>query len=217
MTHLTSQSPGHEQALAPRVFHLNRHAIAPRIFHLKLRAIQQALASRVFHRNHHATEQAHAPRVLRLNRRNLAPRVFHRNHHFIGKLLHPVASSANRDQIDAVSGTRTVQCCTLCFGSNPNSVSPDHQGRSDRSTWLVATAMIIPPGLIRLDTYSTQERSKRRRSKSCDEREQAVSGLPEPTPSRPSTWKRLRVIYRKLMLMWTAGHAPHSQQVVSRL
>jgi hypothetical protein len=77
--------------------------------------------------------------------------------------LHPVASSANRDQIDAVSGTRTVQRCTLCFGSNPNSASPDHQGRSDRSTWLVTgsecDAQLRPficAGLIVEKTYGTR-------------------------------------------------------------
>ena len=40
MAHLTSQSPGHEQALAPRVFHLDRRAIAARVFDLKNHSIE---------------------------------------------------------------------------------------------------------------------------------------------------------------------------------
>jgi hypothetical protein len=73
VTHLTSQSPGQKQALAPRIFHLNRHAIAARIFYLK----------------HHAIEQTPAPRVLHLNRHDFAPGVFHFNHHVIGQALAP--------------------------------------------------------------------------------------------------------------------------------
>jgi hypothetical protein len=89
-----SQSPGHEHALAARVFHLHRHALAARVFHLKLHAIVQALAARVFHLNHHATEQAFAARVIDHNGRNLAPRIFHLNHHVIGQALALIASSA---------------------------------------------------------------------------------------------------------------------------
>jgi hypothetical protein len=86
-TYLTSQSPGHEQALAPRVFHLNRPAIAARIFDLKRHAIVQALVSRIFHLNHHSAEQVFAPWVIHLNRRDLATRIFHLNHHVIGQCL----------------------------------------------------------------------------------------------------------------------------------
>jgi hypothetical protein len=44
VTHLMSQSPGHEQALAAKVFYLDRHDLAPRIFHLKHHVIWQSLA-----------------------------------------------------------------------------------------------------------------------------------------------------------------------------
>jgi hypothetical protein len=52
VTHLMSQSPGHEQALAPgheqalaaRIFHPNRHAIAAKVFHLNHHVIWQSLA-----------------------------------------------------------------------------------------------------------------------------------------------------------------------------
>jgi hypothetical protein len=57
VTDVMSQSPGHEQALAPRVFHLNRHAIASRVFDLKYHSIQQALAAKVFHLDHHTIER----------------------------------------------------------------------------------------------------------------------------------------------------------------
>jgi hypothetical protein len=77
------QSPGHEQALAPMVFHFDRYAIAARVFDLKYQAIEQALAATVFRLNHHGIELAPAPRVVHLNRHDLAPRIFHLNHHVI--------------------------------------------------------------------------------------------------------------------------------------
>jgi hypothetical protein len=84
VTDVISQSPGHEKALAPRIFHFNRNAIASGVFDLKHHSIDQALAAKVFNLDHHATEQAFAPRVVHLNRNNLAPRIFHLNHHVIG-------------------------------------------------------------------------------------------------------------------------------------
>jgi hypothetical protein len=95
MTHLTSQSPGHEQTLAARVFHLDRRALTPRVFHPNHHSIGQALAPSVIHLNHYAIKQALAPKVFDLNRRDLAPRVFHLNHHVIGQALAPLASSAS--------------------------------------------------------------------------------------------------------------------------
>jgi hypothetical protein len=44
VTHLMSQSPGHERALAAKVFYLDHHDLAPRIFHLKHHVIWQSLA-----------------------------------------------------------------------------------------------------------------------------------------------------------------------------
>jgi hypothetical protein len=53
VTNVMSQSPAQVQVLAPRVFHLNRHATASRIFDLKYHSIQQALAAKVFDLDHH--------------------------------------------------------------------------------------------------------------------------------------------------------------------
>jgi len=103
--HLSSQSPGHEQTLAPRVFHFNRHTIASGVFDLKHHSIEQALAARVFHLDHHATQQVLAPRVLYLNRHDLAARIFHLNHPVIGQALAPINSSANGVKVDSVCGT----------------------------------------------------------------------------------------------------------------
>jgi hypothetical protein len=89
VTDVISQSPSHEQALAPRVFHFNRHAIAARVFDLKHHSIDQALAAEVFNLDHHATERAPAPKVVHLNRHNLAPSIFHLNHHVIGQSFLP--------------------------------------------------------------------------------------------------------------------------------
>jgi hypothetical protein len=89
VTDVISQSPDHEQALAAGIFHLNRCSLAPRVFHLKRHAIVQALAPRIFHPNHYSTEQVFAPRVVDLNRRDLAPRIFHLNHLVIGQSLAP--------------------------------------------------------------------------------------------------------------------------------
>jgi hypothetical protein len=83
VTDVISQSPGHEKALAPRVFHFNRHAIASGVFDLKHHSIDQALAAKVFNLDHHTIEQVPASRVVHLNRNNLAPRVFHLNHHVV--------------------------------------------------------------------------------------------------------------------------------------
>jgi hypothetical protein len=85
----TSQSPRHEQARAPRVFHLNRHAIAARIFDLKYRAIVQALAAGIFHLNHHSTEQPLAAKIVHLKRRDPASRIFHHNYPVIGHSFTP--------------------------------------------------------------------------------------------------------------------------------
>jgi len=60
VTDVISQSPDHEQALAAGIFHLNRCSLAPRVFHLKRHAIVQALAPRIFHPNHYSTEQVFA-------------------------------------------------------------------------------------------------------------------------------------------------------------
>jgi hypothetical protein len=87
--HLMVRSPGHEQVLAPRIFHFQRHAIVARVFHLRHHAIEQAFAAMVFHLNHHATEQAPAAQVFHLNRHDSIPGVFHLNHHFIGQDLEP--------------------------------------------------------------------------------------------------------------------------------
>jgi len=88
-----SQSPGHEQALAPRVFHLNRHALAPGVLHLNQYAPEQALAPRVNHLNRHALEQVLASRIFHLSRHALeqvfAPRIFHLNHQAIEQALAP--------------------------------------------------------------------------------------------------------------------------------
>src|ERR1039457_5611529 len=81
VTNVMSQSPGRVQVLAPRVFHLNRHATASRIFDLKYHSIQQALAAKVFDLDHHTMERAAAPKVVHLNRHDLTPRIFHLNHH----------------------------------------------------------------------------------------------------------------------------------------
>jgi hypothetical protein len=97
MTHLTSQLPSHEQALAARVFRLNRHTIAARVFNRNHHAIDQAFATKVFHLNHHATEQALAPRVLRLNRHHLVPGIFHRISMSTAKLLHLIATALLSD------------------------------------------------------------------------------------------------------------------------
>jgi hypothetical protein len=88
-TQLTSQSPGHEQAIAPRILHLDRHAIAARVLDLMHHAIEQALAAKVFHLNHHAVEQTPALRVLYLNCHDFAARIFHLNHHVIGQAVAP--------------------------------------------------------------------------------------------------------------------------------
>ena len=53
VTNVMSQSPSQVRVLAPRVFHLNRHATASRIFDLKCHSIQQALAAKVFDLDHH--------------------------------------------------------------------------------------------------------------------------------------------------------------------
>jgi hypothetical protein len=90
VTDVISQSPGHEQALAPRIFHFSRYAIASRVFDLKCHAIVQALAPRIFHLDHHSTEQVFAPRVFHLNRRNLATRIFHLNHRDHWAVSHPI-------------------------------------------------------------------------------------------------------------------------------
>jgi hypothetical protein len=89
VTDVISQSPGHEQALAPRVFHSDRHAIASRVFDLKDHSIQQALAAKVFKLDHHTIERTPASKVFHLNRHDLAPRIFHLNHHIIGPSLTP--------------------------------------------------------------------------------------------------------------------------------
>jgi len=89
VTNLTSQSPRHEQACAPRVFHLNRHTIAARIFDLKRNAIVQALVPRIFHLSHHSTEQPLAAKIVHLKRRDPASRIFHLNHPVIGQSLAP--------------------------------------------------------------------------------------------------------------------------------
>jgi hypothetical protein len=56
---LSSQSPGHEQTLAPRVFHFNRHAIASGVFDLKHPLIDQALAAKIFKLDHHTIDRVH--------------------------------------------------------------------------------------------------------------------------------------------------------------
>jgi hypothetical protein len=89
VTDVMPQLPGHEQALAPRVFHFNSHAIASWVFDFKRYAINQALASKVFNLHHHTTERIPAPKVVRLNRHNVAPRIFHLNHHVIGQSRTP--------------------------------------------------------------------------------------------------------------------------------
>jgi hypothetical protein len=89
VTNVMSQSPRPAQVLAPRVFHLHRHAITARIFDLKHHAIVQALVPRIFHLNHHSTEQVFAPRVFRLKRRDPASRIFHLNHPVIWQSLAP--------------------------------------------------------------------------------------------------------------------------------
>ena len=53
VTNVMSRSPAQVQVLAPRVFHLNRHATASRIFDLKYHSIQQALAAKVFDLDHY--------------------------------------------------------------------------------------------------------------------------------------------------------------------
>ena len=77
VTHLMSQSPGHERVLAARIFHPNRHAIAARVFDLKHHAIEQALAAKVFYLDHHGIKRAPAPKVV------------HLNHHVIWQSLAP--------------------------------------------------------------------------------------------------------------------------------
>lgn len=139
-THLSSQSPDHEQALAARVFHLNRCSLAPRIFHFKRHAIVQALASRIFHPNHHSTEQVIGPRAFHLNRRNLATRIFHPNHCLIGQSLAPDHFFSKLRL--AWSGLRYADCSMLhtSFWLQFKSWHPRaHQRPSDRSTWLVVT------------------------------------------------------------------------------
>jgi hypothetical protein len=61
VTHLMSQSPNHEPALAAGVFYLNRRSLAPRVFDLKHHAIEQALAAKVFYLKHHVIWQSLAP------------------------------------------------------------------------------------------------------------------------------------------------------------
>jgi hypothetical protein len=61
VTHLMPQSPGHEQALAAKVFYLD----------------------------HHGIKRAPAPKVVHLNRHDLAPRIFHLNRHVIWQSLAP--------------------------------------------------------------------------------------------------------------------------------
>ena len=96
VTNVMSQSPGQVQVLAPRVFHLNRHATASRIFDLKYHSIQQALAAKVFNLDHHTMERAAAPKVVHLNRHDLTPRIFHLNHHVtLRSFLHLNDFSAN--------------------------------------------------------------------------------------------------------------------------
>jgi hypothetical protein len=85
VTDLISQSPGHEQALALRVFHFNRHAIASGVFDLKHHSIDQALAAKVFNLDNRTIQRVPALKVVHLDRDNLAPRIFHLNHHVIGQ------------------------------------------------------------------------------------------------------------------------------------
>jgi len=96
VTNVMSQSPSQLRALAPRVFHLNRHATASSVFDLKYHSIQQALAAQVFDLDHHTIERTPAPKVVHLNRHDLTPRIFHLNHHVpLGSLLHLNDFSAN--------------------------------------------------------------------------------------------------------------------------
>ncbi len=46
----------------------------------------------------------------------------------LGSLLHPITSSANRDKLEAVRGTRTVQCCTVRSGFSSNWGNPGSPG-----------------------------------------------------------------------------------------
>jgi len=89
VTGVISQSPGHVQAPAPRVFHSGRHAIASGVFDLKHYSIDQALAAKVFNLDHHTIQRVPAPKVVHLDRDNLAPRIFHLNHHVIGQFRVP--------------------------------------------------------------------------------------------------------------------------------
>jgi hypothetical protein len=96
VTNVMSQSPAQVQVLAPRVFHLNRHATASSIFDVKYHSIQQALAAKVFNLDHHTIERVHAPKVVHLNRHDLASRIFHLNHHVtLDSFLHLNDFSAN--------------------------------------------------------------------------------------------------------------------------
>jgi len=111
--YLSSQSPGHEQTLAPRVFHFNRHAIASGVFDLKHHSIDQALAAKVFNLDHHTINRVPAPKLVHLNRHNLAPRIFHLNHHVIDSFARPKDFSANCDKDAAARATSAAQSCTL--------------------------------------------------------------------------------------------------------
>ena len=113
---MSSQSPGHEKTLAPRVFHFNRHAIASGVFDLKHHSIDQALAAKVFNLDHHTINRVPAPRLVHLNRHNLAPRIFHLNHHVIDSFARPKDFSANCDKDAAARATSAAQSCTLRSG-----------------------------------------------------------------------------------------------------
>lgn len=95
MTDVISQSPGHEQVLAPRVLHFNRQAIASGVFDLKHNSIDQALAAKVFNLDRHTIERVPAPKVTHFNGNKLAPRIFQLNHHVIGQSGTPKGFSAN--------------------------------------------------------------------------------------------------------------------------
>ena len=89
MADVISQSPAREQALAPRVFHLDRRAIASGVFDLDHYSIDQALAAKIFKLDLHTLKQAAAPKVVHLNGRDPAPRIFHLNHHVMGQSRTP--------------------------------------------------------------------------------------------------------------------------------
>jgi hypothetical protein len=77
------------QVVAPGILRLNHYGTASRVFNLKYHPIRQALAAKVFNLDRYTIERAPAPELVRLERHDPAPRIFHLNHRLTLPLLAP--------------------------------------------------------------------------------------------------------------------------------